>query len=154
MKKQLSVVLLTAVLTTSTNARVCKDGYDSFEHLGSCWGDIVDAGIGAVVDLPEDTKNWTEKQRNRARTKLEDLKSDICDNKPIVKEVEVIKEVVKEVPVEVIKEIVVEKIVEVPVEKVVYIMPKQRRCTTVKKSDRFRNVEEITTCTEWKQVEK
>ncbi|SFV85824.1 hypothetical protein MNB_SUP05-9-217 [hydrothermal vent metagenome] len=52
------------------------------------------------------------------------------------------------VEVEVIK--VVEKIVYV--DKIINVpaLPKERQCTTKRQSDRFGNVDEVITCTEWK----
>jgi len=68
-------------------------------------------------------------------SQVEELKDRICE-KPTT----IIKEVIKEV--EVIK--VVEKIINVPA------MPKERQCSTKRQSDRFGNVDEVITCTEWK----
>ncbi len=147
MKKQILTILLTTGIASSVfaDASKCSSGYDDFKHLGGCLGNVVDSGIGILADLPTDAKKWTDKQHERAREKLEDIKENICDNS------------------EVIKEVVVEKIIEVkvPVERIVYIdrvvekevpsKPKQRKCITKRRSDRFGNVDETITCTEWKQ---
>jgi hypothetical protein len=68
---------------------------------------------------------------------VQDLKNEICE-KPVT----IIK--IREVPIE--KIVYVDRKV---IEKV-YIEPKERSCTTKRQSDRFGNVEEVISCTEWK----
>ncbi|CAC9589803.1 hypothetical protein [uncultured Gammaproteobacteria bacterium] len=134
MKKQLLIALFCSftsfgVIAESKN---CASGYDNLEHLGSCLGGVVDSSMGILADLPSDIKNWSNKQHIKAKQKLETIKSDICsDSNPI-----------KEVIVE--RVVYVDRIVEVPTKVL------ERRCITNKKSDRFGNINEMTTCTEWK----
>lgn len=138
MKKHiLAISIATTLLATTASAQ--QEGFDNAEHLGKTLGKTVDDVFSGTIDainyifeLPNDTKKWTVSQ-------VEDLKTKICA-KPeiIIKTVEVIKEV--------------------PVEKIVYIdrvvkvaaTPKERNCTTKRQSDRFGNVEEVISCTEWK----
>lgn len=152
-------VLITLSICTLTMSAVQadghKDGFKNLEHLGTTLGGAADngfrelkKGVDFILGLPDDTKHWTIEQ-------VQDLKDKICDKpvtiiKETIKEVpvEIVKEVVKEVPVEVVKEVekivYVDKIIEVPAK------PRERQCTTQRKSDRFGNVEEKITCTEWK----
>ncbi|MBT3195678.1 MAG: hypothetical protein HN338_04285 [Candidatus Ruthia sp.] len=134
MKKHLIAISIAMTLTTTVSADN-KQGFDNLEDFGSTLGRTVDTGFNKVIDginyifeLPNDTKKWTVSQ-------VEELKDRICE-KPTT----IIKEVIKEV--EVIK--VVEKIINVPA------MPKERQCSTKRQSDRFGNVDEVITCTEWK----
>ncbi|MDC9726568.1 MAG: hypothetical protein PSN35_01885 [Candidatus Thioglobus sp.] len=134
MKKSLLALLLTALVSVNATAETnkCSSGYDNLEHLGGCLGNVVDSGIGILADLPSDAKAWSNKQHVKAKQKIENIKNDICDNTNPVKEV-------------IVEKIVyVDKIVEVPAK------TQERRCVTQKKSDRFGNTNEITTCTEWR----
>ncbi|MDB3870149.1 hypothetical protein N9351_04740 [Candidatus Thioglobus sp.] len=139
MKKHILAISI-AVTLSVTNASAQEQGFKNLEHLGSTLGGAIDDGLGSLVDgikyigrLPEDTKEWTVGQ-------VQELKNEICE-KPVT--------IVK--TVEVVKEVPVEKIVYVDrkvIEKV-YIKPKERSCTTKRQSDRFGNVEEVISCTEW-----
>ena len=157
MRKQLLTLSLTTLLSAPVAAYDSVNGFENAEELGTTLGKTVDTvastisdslidGINYIFQLPNDTKKWTVSQ-------VEELKGRICEKpqvitKEVIKEVEAIKEVVTEVPVEVIKEVekivYVDKIIEVPAK------PKERQCTTNRQSDRFGNVDETITCTEWK----
>jgi hypothetical protein len=135
MKKHILAISIAATLSV-TNVSAGTEGFKNLEHLGSTLGGAIDSGLGSLVDaikyigkLPEDTKEWTVGQ-------VQDLKNEICE-KPIT----IIK--IKEVPVE--KIVYVDRKV---IEKV-HIKPKERNCTTKRQSDRFGNVDEIISCTEW-----
>ncbi len=134
MNKLLTTLALITLVSLSATAESnkCANGYDNLEHLGSCLGNVVDSGIGILADLPSDAKVWSDKQHTKAKQKLENIKNDICDNANPVKEV------------------IVEKIVYVDRIKEVPAKIMERRCVTQKQSDRFGNVNEATTCTEWK----
>jgi len=138
MKKHiLAISMATALLTTTASAQ--QEGFKNLEDLGGTLGGVIDDGfrqlskaVEALGDLPQNTKVWTVGQ-------VEELKTKICEKpKTIIKTVEVI----REVPVE--KIVYVDRVVEVPV------TPKERNCTTKRQSDRFGNVEEVISCTEWK----
>jgi len=140
MKKHIIAISIAAALTTSTTF-ANTEGFKNLQDLGSTLGHTVDTGFNKVIDginyifeLPNDTKKWTVSQ-------VQELKSRICE-KPvtIIKEVPVEVEVIKEVE----KIVYIDKIIEVPA------MPKERQCNTKRKSDRFGNVDEVITCTEWK----
>ncbi|MBC8493266.1 MAG: hypothetical protein ISR74_03470 [Candidatus Thioglobus sp.] len=138
MKKHiLAISIATTLLATAASAQ--QEGFKNLEDLGGTIGKTADGIFSSTIDainyifeLPNDTKKWTVSQ-------VEDLKTKICE-KPvtIVKTVEVI----KEVPVERI--VYVDRVVEVPA------TPKERNCTTKRQSDRFGNVDEVISCTEWK----
>jgi len=134
MKKHIIAISIAAALTTSTTF-ANTEGFKNLQDLGSTLGHTVDTGFNKVIDginyifeLPNDTKKWTVSQ-------VEELKDRICE-KPTT----IIKEVIKEVE----KIVYIDKIIEVPA------MPKERQCNTKRKSDRFGNVDEVITCTEWK----
>ena len=138
MKKHiLAISMATALLTTTASAQ--QEGFKNLEDLGGTLGGVIDDGfrqlskaVEALGDLPQNTKVWTVGQ-------VEELKTKICEKpKTIIKTVEVI----REVPVE--KTVYVDRVVEVPA------TPKERNCTTKRQSDRFGNVEEVISCTEWK----
>ena len=134
MNKYLITLTLTTLLGFNVMAepKKCSDGYNNLEHLGTCLGKVVDSSIGILTDLPSDVKKWSGKQHTKAKQKLEDIKTDICDNNNSVKEV-------------IVEKIVyVDRIVEVPAKAL------ERRCVTKKQSDRFGNTGEVITCTEWK----
>lgn len=142
MKKHVLAVSIATILS-ATNVSAETEGFKNLEDLGGTLGSVVDGGFKELVkivsyigELPEDTKVWTVGQ-------VEELKDKICE-KPvtIVKTVEVI----KEVPVEKIvdKIVYIDRIVRVPA------TPKERNCTTKRQSDRFGNVDEVVSCTEWK----
>jgi len=144
MKKHIIAISIAAALTTSTTFADNKaEGFKNLEDLGATldtgFSKVID-GINYIFELPGDTKKWTVSQ-------VEELKNRICEE-PVT--------IIKEVPVEVevIKEVVVEKIVEkiIYIDKIVNVpaMPKERQCTTKRQSDRFGNVDEVISCTEWK----
>ena len=139
MKKQILAILLSSGITSSVMADTnnCTNGYDNFEHLSGCLGGVVDSGIGILADLPTDAKEWTNKQHKKAKQKLEGIKQGICDNSDTQT-----KEVIVEVPVE--KIVYVDRVVEVPAK------VQERRCVTQRQTDRFGNIKEAITCTEWK----
>ena len=136
MKKHILAISIATTLSV-INVSAQEEGFKNLEHLGSTLGGAIDNGLGNLVDtikyigrLPEDTKVWTVGQ-------VQDLKNEICE-KPVT----IIK--IREVPIE--KIVYVDRKV---IEKV-YIEPKERSCTTKRQSDRFGNVEEVISCTEWK----
>jgi hypothetical protein len=136
MKKHIIAISIAAVLTTSTTF-ANTEGFKNLQEVG----DTLDQGIIKIIDginyifeLPNDTKKWTVSQ-------VQELKGRICE-KPvtIIKKVPVEVEVIKEVE----KIVYVDKIINVPA------LPKERQCNTKRQSDRFGNVDEVITCTEWK----
>ena len=138
MKKHIIAISIAAALTTSTTFADNKaEGFKNLEDLGATidtgFSKVID-GINYIFELPGDTKKWTVSQ-------VKELKNRICE-KPVT--------IIKEVPVEVIKEVVVEKIVYI--DKIINVpaMPKERQCSTKRQSDRFGNVDEVISCTEWK----
>ncbi len=138
MKKHILALAVTTALSITT-ASAQSEGFENLEDLGGTIGGVIDDGfrqlsnaVEALGNLPQNTKVWTVGQ-------VEELKTKICEKpKTIVKTVEVI----REVPVE--KIVYVDRVVEVPA------TPKERNCTTKRQSDRFGNVEEVISCTEWK----
>ena len=140
MKKQilaLSIATTLSVVNVSANA----EGFENLKHFGGTIGGVLDDGIRGIVDaveaigdLPKDTRVWTVGQ-------VEELKGKICEKPKTI-----IKEVIKEVPVDRIVEkvVYVDRVVEVPA------IPKERNCTTKRQSDRFGNIDEVISCTEWK----
>ena len=140
MKKHIIAISIAAALTTPTTFADNKaEGFKNLEDLGATldtgFSKVID-GINYIFELPGDTKKWTVSQ-------VKELKNRICE-KPVT--------IIKEVPVEVevIKEVVVEKIVYI--DKIINVpaMPKERQCSTKRQSDRFGNVDEVISCTEWK----
>ncbi len=138
MKKHILALAVTTALSITT-ASAQSEGFENLEDLGGTIGGVIPDGfrqlsnaVEALGNLPQNTKVWTVGQ-------VEELKTKICEKpKTIVKTVEVI----REVPVE--KIVYVDRVVEVPA------TPKERNCTTKRQSDRFGNVEEVISCTEWK----
>ena len=134
MKKQLLSALIFASFSFNVNSdsENCNAGYDNLEHLGSCLGGVVDSSMGILANLPSDVQMWSDKQHAKAKQKLEIIKDDICNNENSV------------------KEIIVEKIIYV--DRIIKVPAKvhERRCITKKQSDRFGNINEVTSCTEWK----
>ena len=88
--------------------------------------------MGILADLPSDVQIWSDKQHEKAKRKLEIIKDDICNNENPVKEI-----IVEKI-------IYVDRIIQVPAK------VRKRRCITKKQSDRFGNINEVTSCTEWK----
>ena len=134
MKKQLLSALIFASFSFNVNSdsESCNAGYDNLEHLGSCLGGVVDSSMGILADLPSDVQIWSDKQHEKAKRKLEIIKDDICNNENPVKEI-----IVEKI-------IYVDRIIQVPAK------VRKRRCITKKQSDRFGNINEVTSCTEWK----
>jgi len=134
MKKQLLSALIFASFSFNVNSdsESCNTGYDNLEHLGNCLGGVVDSSMGILADLPSDVQIWSDKQHEKAKRKLEIIKDDICNNENPVKEIFVEKIVY------------VDRIIKVPAK------VRKRRCITKKQSDRFGNIDEVTSCTEWK----
>ncbi len=141
MKKNILAMTIAATLSATT-VSANPQGFDNAEHLGKTLGTAVDDvfrgaqdAVLYIFELPEDTKKWTVGQ-------VAELKDKICE-KPITITKTV--EVIKEVPVEKIVEkvVYVDRIVNVPA------TPKERSCTTKRQSDRFGNVDEVISCTEW-----
>ncbi|MBT4746657.1 MAG: hypothetical protein HOO11_01490 [Candidatus Thioglobus sp.] len=133
MKKHILAISVATILSI-TNVSAETQGFKNLEHLGGTIGGVIDDGFKGIVntviaigDLPEDTRVWTVGQ-------VEELKDKICEK-----------------PITITKEVPVEKIVYVDREIIhkVYIKPKERNCTTKRQSDRFGNVDEVISCTEW-----